>query len=557
MGRGIFVGAVAAALCALLVFGTAACLLHSAGDSKLRLSEAEYLDRVEAIWNAQLIAVLLGWAFEHKPASVEWVDQYPRQYQAGPVDDDWYYEIAALRAFEKYGVGMSVEQLGRQWLENNVGTWGSSEQARLALAKGLKAPDTGHPRHNRLWFTMGHQCRGDLFGMIAPAMPNLAARISREYGHVNSFSQGTDGGVLLSALISQAFIESDPKTLVRKASAVLHPETPMRQAVDEIIRLADSGKSFEEIATIVGERWHAVYAATNNAVGNGAMAVAALYFGEGDFLKTVNLAFAAHDFTDADCNAAFAGAVVAAMHGMKCLPPHLVAPLNDRIVGDRLGPVVLTPPVDEKISDLARRTVAVGRKLMAENGVMDEEGTLVIPVEPLSTQPAELFSPAHLVQFWNPEWRLIRAAYGAPGGGVRGIRGGTFIDADVLATYPQDESRGVLLRRDSSSFHGGVLRAEVGVDPGRAWKLDILANNERVYSRVMDGGTAFEWREMPPLSYPESYHVATREARRWEEIEIDLGAYAGKPLAIRMYQTILVPDRVPGNAYWRNLRVEF
>ena len=33
-------------------------------------------------------------------------------------------------------------------------------------------------------------------------------------------------------------------------------------------------------------------------------------FGEGDFLKTVNLAFAAADYTDADCNAATAGAVV-------------------------------------------------------------------------------------------------------------------------------------------------------------------------------------------------------------------------------------------------------
>jgi hypothetical protein len=191
----------------------------------VRLSEAAYLDRVEAVWNAQLIAVLLGWAFEHKPASVDWVDQYPRQYDAGPVDDDWYYEIAALRAFEKYGIGLTVEQLGQQWLENSVGTWGSSEQARLALSKGLKAPDTGHPRYNRLWFTMGHQCRGDLFGMLAPAMPNLAARISRYYGHVNSYAQGTDGGVLLSTLISLAFVETDPKLLVRKASAVLHPDT--------------------------------------------------------------------------------------------------------------------------------------------------------------------------------------------------------------------------------------------------------------------------------------------------------------------------------------------
>jgi len=40
-----------------------------------------------------------------------------------PVDDDYYYEMVRLRAFEKYGIGLTVEQLGQQWLENNAGSW--------------------------------------------------------------------------------------------------------------------------------------------------------------------------------------------------------------------------------------------------------------------------------------------------------------------------------------------------------------------------------------------------------------------------------------------------
>jgi hypothetical protein len=122
-----------------------------------------------------------------------------------------------------------VQQLGVQWLENNVGTWGSSEQARLLLARGVKAPDSGHPRYNRLWFTMGNQCRGDLFGLLAPGMPNLAAKLARDLGHINSYAEGTDGGVLVAVMVSLAFLEKDVKQLVRKAAHVLHPDTPHRQ----------------------------------------------------------------------------------------------------------------------------------------------------------------------------------------------------------------------------------------------------------------------------------------------------------------------------------------
>jgi len=41
-----------------------------AADRTLVLSHAEYLDRVQAIWTAQMIAQYTGSRFEHQPASV-------------------------------------------------------------------------------------------------------------------------------------------------------------------------------------------------------------------------------------------------------------------------------------------------------------------------------------------------------------------------------------------------------------------------------------------------------------------------------------------------------
>src|SRR5258705_11836663 len=105
--------------------------------------------------------------------------------------------MCAIRGFEKYGIGMTVGQLGEQWKLNSAGSWGSSEQARLLLAKGIKAPDTGHPRYNRLWFSIGPQFSADVFGMITPGMPNNPAKIAGDYGHVNGNAEGTDRCVFL------------------------------------------------------------------------------------------------------------------------------------------------------------------------------------------------------------------------------------------------------------------------------------------------------------------------------------------------------------------------
>src|SRR5262245_34302952 len=347
----------------------------------LKMSAAEYDDRIRAAWYGQIAGALMGFAFEHRAAAAVMVDRIPDQYKTIPIDDDFYYEMVAVRGFEKYGIGMTAAELGEQWKLNNAGSWGSSEQARLLLAKGLKAPDTGHPRYNRLWFTIGPQFSADVYGMVTPGMPNTAAKIAREYGHVNGYAEGADGAVFMAGMVSLAMIENDSRQVVRKAARLLHPTSPYRQAIDTVVAMADAGATADAVANAVEDRWHIEYPATNNAVANGALTATAVWFGGGDWLRTVNLAFAAADFTDADCNAANAGAVVGAMKGTRGLPSGLIQRLGDRIRGDELGGVKLTPPVDESLAELARRTAAIGRRFIAVNGGSVDARTIALAVQ--------------------------------------------------------------------------------------------------------------------------------------------------------------------------------
>ena len=500
----------------------------------LTLSHAEYLDRVQAVWTAQMIAQRTGGRFEHKPASTLRVTPMSPLPGYAPVDDDYYYEMVVIRAFEKYGIGLTVQQLGQQWLENNAGSWGSSEQALILLKHGIKPPDTGHPRYNKLWWTIGPQFSSDVYGVLNPGMPNAAAEMARRLGHINGYAEGTDGAVFVAGMISIAFVENDTHAIVRKAATLLHADSPYRKCLDMVIAMANTGSTPEQIFRAVDERWGIEYPATNNAVVNGGFVATSVWFGGGDFQKTLQLAVHAADFADTDCNAANSESVVAAMHGMKALPPGPVSELNDRVFGKEMGPLQLTPPVDESITELARRTEKLGLAIAVVHGASDDGNTIHISVQAPETQPAELFTLADLMKYWNPDWTLERAGFGGAGGGMPGIRGITYLDGDVLATYPRDEVRGTVLMRTVTLGKDPVLKFEAGVDPGRAWQLQVYVNDERVLDKLIEGRS---------------------EAREWQDIEVNLARYASHEVTLRLYQRVLISQREAGNAYWRGLTV--
>ena len=82
--------------------GLAAGLLAneaSGRDDTSRLSRDDYHDRVRAVWSAQIAATIMAWPFEHKVAWVTWLDRLKLEKDSIPVDDNWYYEMVAVRGF--------------------------------------------------------------------------------------------------------------------------------------------------------------------------------------------------------------------------------------------------------------------------------------------------------------------------------------------------------------------------------------------------------------------------------------------------------------------------
>ena len=44
--------------------------------------------------------------------------------------------------------------------------------------------------------------------------------------------------------------------------------------------------------------------------------------------------------------------------------------------------------------------------------------------------------------------------------------------------------------------------------------------------------------------------------RKWQEIKIDLKEFAGKEIQLRLYQRVLLAEKIPGNAYWKGIELK-
>ncbi len=89
---------------------------------------------------------------------------------------------------------------------------------------------------------------------------------------------------------------------------------------------------------------------------NAAAEVVALWFGEGDFDRTIEIA--GRCGRDVDCNAAQILTILGSMHGMKCIPQRWIDP-----IGDELNTLVRGMK-QMSIRALSRRTADVARTLV-------------------------------------------------------------------------------------------------------------------------------------------------------------------------------------------------
>lgn len=342
----------------------------------MALLPADYENRVYAGWLGKCIGVRLGapvenWTYQEIRDNLgELTDYFP--LPAGTIfkpDDDTSMPMILLRAFQDYGPEVTAGQIGETWLNylgDQRGTlwWGgygvsSEHTAYLNLKNGIPAPGSGSASLNgkTLSQQIGGQIFSDIWGLVAPNDPALAATYAARASSVSHDGEGILGGMFVAAMVSAAFSEPDPERLVQAGLGVIPPESEYARMVKAVLEFFHDQPDDWRAAYHFIEQNHGYdrYPGPVHIIPNGAIIVLGLLYGGGDFSRSVLIATMAG--WDTDCNAGNVGTIMGVAAGLEGIDDRWRKPVDDLLVtAGIIGVHNLTglPACAELIANLGR-----------------------------------------------------------------------------------------------------------------------------------------------------------------------------------------------------------
>lgn len=323
--------------------------------SKPAALTADYRRRVYAGWLGKCIGVRLGapiegWTYQAIRDNLGEITGYLPQ-PPGKIfkpDDDTAMPLILLRGLQDYGPGITASQLGDTWLNylgDQRGTlwWGgygvsTEHTAYLNLASGVPSPLSGSIELNGAAIAeqIGGQIFSDIWGLVCPNRPELAADYAQKASSVSHDGNGMYGGRFIAALVSAAFSEREPLRLVQAGLQVIPKNC-------EYARVVNAMGEFHQRNP---DDWHAAYQyllehfgydrypGVVHIIPNAGVIALGLLYGAGDFSRTILITTMCG--WDTDCNAGNAGAILGVAQGLDGIAASWRAPMEDILVGASL-----------------------------------------------------------------------------------------------------------------------------------------------------------------------------------------------------------------------------
>ena len=415
-------------LAGLLVFAGSAILClpvpaASAQGARL-IDRAEYADRLRGMWLGECIANWTGLRSEGKVTQAPFLTDadWGRDLGKGPLefvldqdpwlsDDDTDVEYVALHRLDELGVSeLTGRELADAWLAHmdDDFLWVSNQNALDLMRRGVVPPGTSLPAANRDRLAIDAQLTTELFGALAPGMPREALQMAEIPITTTARSHAAHSAqtfMLLYCLASQADPTLAPREqilwLVAEARRYLPETSKAADIVDVVVAdyLANPDPDdWERTRDLVYSRYQLNDAANGfryrtwvESSVNFAAGLIALLYGEGDFLRTVQIGTLTG--WDSDNGTATMGGLLGLMLGHSGLVEQIrlaypgYAP-SDRYdierTRDNLPNYLGDPDAQDSFTLMAERMVAiVERRVVEAGGLLDDErGLWLLPPDP-------------------------------------------------------------------------------------------------------------------------------------------------------------------------------
>jgi ADP-ribosylglycohydrolase len=322
-------------------------MAEGALDDPLPLHQGNLGERIRQGWIGQLAGGAFGTAIEgYTGEQIAKVYGRVEDYITEPetMNDDVVYELVLLDALEAKGKELSSMDIGWEWVRQVPFGWSAEWVALRNLNIGLTPPESG-AWHNPYHDWIGGQMRGMICGMLAPAYPMEAARLAVLDGVVSHALNGVYGEIFAAVLTSLAFVSDDPRELIQQSQVYLPQGSEYASLVAETLDIFVDSDGPEPAWQALEKRlikYNWIHAYPNLAAD-----LLSLWYGEGDFTKSMSLLALAGN--DVDCNAGLVGNVLGVMH---FVPEKWAEPIGDKLETYLKGKELLS------IRDLSEKTAA-------------------------------------------------------------------------------------------------------------------------------------------------------------------------------------------------------
>ena len=313
------------------------------------LTPTAYLHQVYAGFLGMNIGIRLGapvepafWSYERILQVYGDIRGYIKPFKHFAADDDANGPVFFLRALDDaQGQPPTPQTVAEAWLNYaregvSLYWWGgygvsTEHTAYINLKNGIPAPRSGSIAQNGqiLAEQIGGQIFIDTWGLIAPGDPARAAQYAVAAASVSHDGEGLHGAAFMAACIAQAFVTTDVATILQAGLDQIPTDCLYAQVVHAVraFYLANA-TDWRACRAMLEQDWgYDRYPGVCHIIPNAGVCALALFYGNGDFARTVEIATMCS--WDTDCNAGNVGTILGVACGLAGLPDHYRSPIND------------------------------------------------------------------------------------------------------------------------------------------------------------------------------------------------------------------------------------
>lgn len=263
--------------------------------------------------------------------------QFPDEIDGMPIDDDTNYVVLAQEIIDKFGKDFTPYDVSRAWLayQSKTAYYTAEQIAFCNFIKGYAPPQSALHKNPYREF-IGAQIRGDYFGYINPANPELAAEMAWRDASVSHIKNGIYGEMFVSAMLAVAAVTNDIEEIILGGLGQIPHTSRLYEEISSVLEGYHKGVSKKDCFDTIHKKYDefTLYGWCHT-IPNAMIVAASLLYGNGNYSKSVCMAV--ETAFDTDCNGATVGSVLGMANGIDGIPEYWIKPVNNTLYTSVFG----------------------------------------------------------------------------------------------------------------------------------------------------------------------------------------------------------------------------